>query len=65
MVKCLYVIFAYVKLFLNGSLYNEQNYDPSVINDIEICNDFLNRRLLTISLANEFFPNGKIGCFAM
>lgn len=49
----------YFKLLLDGSLCNEQNYDPSVISDVEMCDIYLHGRSKSISLAHKFFSNGE------
>lgn len=52
-------LFGYIKMLLEGSVCNEQNFDPSVITDLETCITVLDRASKSFSLAANCFPNGN------
>lgn len=48
----------YLKMMLAGSLSDENQQDPQVINDLEICIEVLDEASKSFSLAANLFPNG-------
>lgn len=54
------VLLSYIKMLFEGSVCNEQNFDPSVITDIETCIVILKKASKSFSLASNCFPNGKL-----
>lgn len=51
--------FGYIKMLLEGSVCNEQNFDRSVITDLETCIVVLDKASKSFSLAANCFPNGN------
>lgn len=51
--------FGYIKMLMEGSVCNEQNFDPTVISDLRTCIVVLDKASKSFSLAANCFPNGE------
>lgn len=51
--------FSYIKMLLEVSAFNEQEFDSSVINDLKTCIVILDKASKSFSMAANCFPNGK------
>lgn len=49
----------YVRMLIGGSICNEQNFDSTVITDLETCIVVLDKASKSFSLAANCFPNGN------
>lgn len=51
---------SYAKLLFNHLVCNEQNFDPTVIGDLEVCSHILHTRSSAHRWAGQYLSNGKI-----
>lgn len=49
----------YIKMMMAGSLSDESQMDPQIIDDLELCIEVLDEASKSFSLAANLFPNGK------
>lgn len=51
--------FGYIKMLWKGAIWNEQNFDLMVTEDLKTCIGILNEGSKTFSVAASCFPNGR------
>lgn len=57
--------FSYIKMLLNNSVFHEEYFDETVINDLKTCIVVLDKASKSFSLASNCFPNGEYSIFGI